>query len=69
MDAQVANQIQNISVVGASGNVGSFIISSLLAKKGFRIIAISRAKSQGIFAEGVKVEHVDYDILIQMWLF
>jgi hypothetical protein len=55
------NHIKNIAIVGASGNSGSHIVSSLLAKKQFTITAISRADSKGTFAEGVNVVHVDYN--------
>jgi hypothetical protein len=55
------NRIRNIAIVGASGNSGSHIVSSLLARKQFNITAISRADSKGTFAEDINVVHVDYD--------
>lgn len=55
------NRIRNIAIVGASGNSGSHIVSSLLAKKQFNITAISRPDSKGTFPEGIKVAQVDYN--------
>ncbi|KAJ4377478.1 hypothetical protein N0V83_000303 [Neocucurbitaria cava] len=55
------NQIKNIAIVGASGNIGSQIATALLAKGQFNITAISRAESKGTFPQGIKIAHIDYN--------
>ena len=55
------SKITNVAIVGASGNVGSHIVTALLAKQQFKITAISRVDSKATFAEGITVARVDYD--------
>jgi hypothetical protein len=55
------NRLKNIAIVGASGTIGSHIVSALLAKKIFTVTAISRSESKGTFPGGVKKESVNYD--------
>lgn len=54
------NRIKNIAIVGVSGNLGSHIVSSLLANKYFNLTAISRTNSKAIVPEGIRVAHIDY---------
>jgi predicted CoA-binding protein len=56
-----ANRVTNIAIVGASGNIGSHIVSALLAKQRFRITAISRNESQASFPDEIAVAKVNYD--------
>ena len=52
---------RNIAVVGANGNVGSYITSALLAKNHFNVTAITRTESKATFPSGVNVARIDYD--------
>lgn len=52
-------QLQKIAVVGAGGNLGKFIVDSLLSH-GFSVTAISRADSTTKFASAVDVKKVDF---------
>ncbi|KAH8731797.1 hypothetical protein GQ44DRAFT_755189 [Phaeosphaeriaceae sp. PMI808] len=54
------NHIKNIAIVGASGTIGSQIVSALLAKKQFNITALSRANSKCTFPGDVKIARIDY---------
>jgi hypothetical protein len=54
------NRIKNIAIVGASGTIGSKMVSALLAKNTFTLTAISRASSSATFDPTIKVAHVDY---------
>jgi nucleoside-diphosphate-sugar epimerase len=53
--------LKNIAVVGASGNVGSYIASALLAKNHFNVTAITRTESKATFPSGVRVARIDYN--------
>lgn len=53
--------IKKVAVVGASGNVGSHIVSALQAKSQFQITAISRVQSKATFPQGVGVAHINYE--------
>jgi hypothetical protein len=55
------NRVENIAIVGASGTIGTYILSALLAQKRFNITAITRTDSKSTFAEGVNVASVDYN--------
>jgi hypothetical protein len=55
------NHLKEIAIVGASGTIGSHIVSALLAKKNFNITAISHTDSKGIFPPGVIRSNVDYN--------
>jgi NAD(P)-dependent dehydrogenase (short-subunit alcohol dehydrogenase family) len=55
------SKLKNIAVVGASGNVGSYITSALLAKNHFNVTAITRTDSKATFPPGVGIERIDYD--------
>ncbi|KPI45451.1 uncharacterized protein AB675_536 [Cyphellophora attinorum] len=55
------NQIQNVAIIGGTGQVGSRILSSLLTVKRFNITAVSRSDSQAAFPENVKVVKGDYN--------
>ncbi|KAF1945544.1 NAD(P)-binding protein [Clathrospora elynae] len=61
MASSSSNHLKNIAVVGASGNIGSYIVSALLAKRCFNVNAISRIESKATFANGVTVTKVDYN--------
>jgi hypothetical protein len=54
------NQVVNIAIVGANGNVGKHITSALLAKGRFNITAITRARSSHTFPADVNTAFVDY---------
>jgi uncharacterized protein (UPF0333 family) len=56
-----SNYIKNIAIVGATGTIGTHIVSALLTKKQFNITAISRAGSQSTFPKDVKVANIDYN--------
>jgi hypothetical protein len=56
-----SNRLKNIAIVGASGTIGSYIVSALLSRKQFNITAITRMDSNGILPEDVKVAHIDYN--------
>ncbi|KAK9323714.1 hypothetical protein V1517DRAFT_337593 [Lipomyces orientalis] len=55
------NQIENISIVGASGHVGKFIVDELLTTGKHKITAISREDSTSEMPAGVEVKKVNYD--------
>ncbi|EOA84075.1 hypothetical protein ACJQWK_00810 [Exserohilum turcicum] len=55
------NFIKKVALVGANGNVGSYILSALQAKSRFQITAISRQQSTATFPSGIDVAHVDYN--------
>jgi hypothetical protein len=56
-----SNRLKNIAVVGASGTIGSHIVSALLSRNQFNITAITRSNSNGTFPKGIKVAHIDYN--------
>ncbi|KAH7071428.1 hypothetical protein BKA63DRAFT_72838 [Paraphoma chrysanthemicola] len=56
-----SNRLKSIAIVGASGNVGSHIVSALLERGECNVTAISRADSKASFPKDVKVARVDYE--------
>ncbi|KAK5706992.1 hypothetical protein LTR17_021079 [Elasticomyces elasticus] len=57
-----SNQIKNIAIVGASGQVGSSVLKHLLeSPKGFNITVITRTDSQATFPSSVTVKKGTYD--------
>ncbi|KAM0714884.1 hypothetical protein Q7P37_009349 [Cladosporium fusiforme] len=54
------NRIENVAIVGAGGQVGSYITRALLSTGKHQVTAITRASSTSTFAEGVKRQTVDY---------
>lgn len=50
--------IQNVAVVGASGNIGTYVTQGLL-DAGFTVTAISRPNSKATFPSGVQVKRAD----------
>ncbi|PSN75400.1 NAD(P)-binding protein [Corynespora cassiicola Philippines] len=56
----MANYIRNIAIVGAGGQMGTFITSALIAKNRFKITAVSRQGSPNTFPESVHIARVDY---------
>jgi hypothetical protein len=61
IQAMALSAIKKIAIVGASGNIGSRIVSALQAKGRFNITAISRNDSKATFAEDIAVARVDYN--------
>ncbi|KAJ3055735.1 hypothetical protein HK097_009476 [Rhizophlyctis rosea] len=55
-----ATHITKIAIVGASGNVGSYITSSLLSTSKFTLTALTRADSTATFPASVQVAKIDY---------
>lgn len=56
-----SNHVQNIAIVGATGQQGSHITNALLASKHFKVSAITRADSQASIPVGVTKKTVDYN--------
>jgi len=56
-----SNTIKNIAIVGATGQVGKFIVSALLRKNKFNITALTRTGSSTRPPSDVRVSNVDYD--------
>tara|TARA_R110002003_G_scaffold534_23_gene20375 strand:- start:6103 stop:6747 length:645 start_codon:yes stop_codon:yes gene_type:complete len=56
-----SNRLKNIAIVGASGNVGSHIVSALVERNECNITAISRTDSKGSFHKDIKIARVDYE--------
>ena len=55
----MSNKIKNVIVIGASGNVGQLITSSLLAAN-FTVSALTRSTSTATFPPHVAVHKTDY---------
>jgi hypothetical protein len=55
------NRVENIAIVGAGGNVGSYVARELLKTNKHKVTAISRSDSKNKLPEGVIVKHVNYD--------
>ncbi|KAH0559490.1 hypothetical protein GP486_003998 [Trichoglossum hirsutum] len=55
------NQIENVAVVGAAGQVGRFIAEEMLKNGKHKVTAITRVGSTNKMPEGVHVKKVDYD--------
>ncbi|USP73063.1 hypothetical protein yc1106_00337 [Curvularia clavata] len=53
--------LKKIAIVGANGNVGSYILSALRAKGHFQITAISRIQSKATFPSDIGVARVNYE--------
>ncbi|KAF8244888.1 NAD(P)-binding protein [Wilcoxina mikolae CBS 423.85] len=56
------SDIKNVTVVGGGGNLGTYIVKSLLAVK-FTVTILSRPVSQSKFPDGIKVIKTDYTSL------
>ncbi|KAF2685170.1 NAD(P)-binding protein [Lentithecium fluviatile CBS 122367] len=56
-----SNHIKKVAIVGATGQVGKFIVASLLEKNTFTITALTRAGSSTTPPSGVHLSIVDYD--------
>jgi hypothetical protein len=56
-----SNRLKNIAIVGASGNVGSHIVSALVERNECNITAIARTDSKGSFHKDIKIARVDYE--------
>ncbi|RDW70340.1 hypothetical protein BP5796_08737 [Coleophoma crateriformis] len=54
------NHIKNIAVVGAGGNVGSYIVAALLANGLHTITALTRPGSTSVLPPGITTKHIDY---------
>ncbi|KAL8935425.1 MAG: hypothetical protein Q9216_005429 [Gyalolechia sp. 2 TL-2023] len=52
-------QLKNVIVLGASGNLGKPIIDALLAAGGFTVTAMTRKSSSATFPSEVKVQSID----------
>jgi hypothetical protein len=61
MTAMTTNHIKNVAIIGGTGQVGSRILSSLLAAKCFNVAAVSRSDSKSSFPNNVKVVKGDYE--------
>lgn len=57
------SHVQNIAIVGGSGQCGSPILESLLASEQFTVTAITRAESISTFPSAVKVQKGNYSSL------
>jgi hypothetical protein len=57
------NHVENIAIVGASGNMGSHITQALLSSKKHVVTAITRtrAKERPVFPKGVVVREYSYE--------
>ncbi|CAM1501421.1 Fc.00g105830.m01.CDS01 [Cosmosporella sp. VM-42] len=51
---------KNIAIFGASGNVGSIILSGLVASSKFKITVLSRKESEATFAANITVRKTDF---------
>jgi hypothetical protein len=51
---------KNVLLIGATGNVGKNVLSSLLADSTFNVTVLSRTNSNATFPSNVKVIKVDY---------
>ncbi|KAJ6785149.1 hypothetical protein PWT90_04079 [Aphanocladium album] len=59
--AGFTNRIQNMAIVGATGQLGKFVISELLKSGGHNVTALTRLGSQSALPNGIKQTPVDYD--------
>ncbi|KAK9311595.1 isoflavone reductase [Lipomyces starkeyi] len=53
------NEIKNVIVLGAGGNLGSVLVSALL-ESGFSVSALTRPSSKAIFPPNIAVHKADY---------
>ena len=56
---QPDTDINNVALVGASGNLGPAVVEAFLKDGGFNVTAISRQESKATFPNGVKVIKAD----------
>lgn len=55
-----ANTYKNVILLGATGNVGKHVLTSLLADSTFNVTVLSRNDSKATFPSNVKVIKIDY---------
>ncbi|KAI9654630.1 MAG: hypothetical protein M1821_005837 [Bathelium mastoideum] len=55
------NRVENVAIVGAGGNMGSYIVEALLKEGKHKVTAITRPDSNSRMPEGVIVKKVNYD--------
>ena len=53
--------IKNVTLVGGSGRLGSFVLDKLLASNKFNVQVLKRAGSSSTFAAGTKVVEADFE--------
>lgn len=56
----MSSSLKNVTLIGASGNVGSAFLNSLIASGKFNIKVLKRASSSATFPGGVEVADVDF---------
>lgn len=56
-----SNHIKNVAIVGAGGNVGSYMAAELLKTGKHQVTALSRAGSTSKLPEGINSKQVDYE--------
>jgi len=54
------SSIENVTLVGGSGRLGSLVLEKLLASNKFNVQVLKRAGSSSTYAEGVKVVETDF---------
>ncbi|KAJ5626480.1 hypothetical protein N7528_003907 [Penicillium herquei] len=54
------NRIERITVVGATGQIGTHITRELLNADRFQVTALTRSESTSTFSEGIFVKRIDY---------
>jgi hypothetical protein len=55
------NQIRNVAIIGAGGQVGKFVVAELQKNKQFTITALTRAGSTNKLPQGIRSTEVSYD--------
>lgn len=55
-----SNKYKNVLLIGATGNVGKYVLPALLADSTFTVTVLSRTNSNATFPSNVKVIKVDY---------
>ncbi len=55
------NHVRNIAIVGAGGQIGSYMARALLATGSHTVTALTRADSKSPMPEGITVKHINYD--------
>lgn len=58
--AGFSNHIRKVAIVGASGNMGTYIVAELLASGKHEVTAITREDSSSTFPKDVQVNKIDY---------
>ncbi|KAI9683924.1 MAG: hypothetical protein M1829_004259 [Trizodia sp. TS-e1964] len=56
----MAQEIRNVIVVGASGNLGSIVVWTLQSTQRFNVSVLTRSTSTAVFPQGVTVHKTDY---------